>query len=564
MSEHPYGWLSILPPIVAILLAIATRKVVLSLIAGIFVGALVTKHGNVLAALHDTWEIHLWDTLADAGKLRVFSFTILMGAMIGVITQCGGMRGLIQSVSPLANTRRRGQLATWFLGMLIFFDDYANTILLGSTLRPICDRLKISRQKLAFLVDSTAAPVAGLALVSTWVAVEIDYVKSGLSNAGIKDVAAFDVFLASIPYRFYVITAMVMVFLVALLGRDFGPMLHAERKALRGDVDALPGLEEEHARVSAWWNAVLPIVVTLVVVVWLIYKTGADAMGAELADAKMRDIVGNGDSSLALQYGALWGLATASILSVAQRLLNSSQVVEAAMGGARVVLPAIAILWCASTVSKLTGDEAYDGRTSNESYAFQDHRLYTGEFLKLQLAETFQPAESTDASNADKVTGISTAVRLLPTVVFILSAFVAFCTGTSWGTMGILMPMVIPLMHSLLAVDDQMGSEFARNPIFLCAVGGVLAGAIFGDHCSPISDTTVLSSQSSGCDHIAHVWTQMPYALAAAVVSIGLGTLPWVGAFQFAVKLVASCGVGLDTFTVGTPSGINLAANFVS
>ena len=494
MTEHPYGWLSILPPIVAILLAIATRKVVLSLIAGIFVGALVTKHGNLMAAIHDTWEIHLWDTLADPGKLRVFSFTILMGAMIGVITQCGGMRGLIRSVSPLANTRRRGQLATWFLGMLIFFDDYANTILLGSTLRPICDRLKISRQKLAFLVDSTAAPVAGLALVSTWVAVEIDYVKSGLSNAGVKDVAAFDVFLTSIPYRFYVITAMVMVFLVALLGRDFGPMLHAERKALRGDVDAPPGLDEEHARVSGWWNAVLPIVVTLAVVVWLIYKTGADAMGAELVNAKMRDIIGNGDSSLALQYGALWGLAAASILSVAQRLLNSSQVVEAAMGGARVVLPAIAILWCASTVSKLTGDEAYDGRTSNEPYAFQDHRLYTGEFLKLQLAEKFQSAESNQASNTDKVTGISTAVRLLPTVVFVLSAFVAFCTGTSWGTMGILMPMVIPLMYSLLAVDDQMDSEFARNPIFLCAVGGVLAGAIFGDHCSPISDTTVLSS----------------------------------------------------------------------
>ncbi len=205
MVEHPYGWLSILPPIVAIVLAIATRRVVVSLIAGIYVGALVTCGGHPLLAIRDTWETHLWSTLIDPGKLRVFSFTLFMGALIGIITKSGGMQGLIGLVSPWARTRQRGQLATWFLGMLIFFDDYANTILLGSTLKPIADRLKISREKLSYLVDSTAAPVAGLALVSTWVAVEIDYVRSGLENVGVDTGEAFNMFIASIPYRFYIL-----------------------------------------------------------------------------------------------------------------------------------------------------------------------------------------------------------------------------------------------------------------------------------------------------------------------------------------------------------------------
>ncbi len=178
---HPYGILSLLPPVVAIVLAIVTRRAALSLVVGIFFGAMVTTGGNPMTALHDTLEINLWPTLVDEGKMRVFSFTLLMGAMVGIICRSGGMKGLVNCISPLARGRRSGQMTTWALGLLIFFDDYANTILLGNTLRPLCDRLRISREKLAYLVDSTAAPVAGLALVSTWVAVEIDYVKDGLA-----------------------------------------------------------------------------------------------------------------------------------------------------------------------------------------------------------------------------------------------------------------------------------------------------------------------------------------------------------------------------------------------
>jgi Na+/H+ antiporter NhaC len=513
MAEHPFGWLSILPPIVAILLAIVTRRVVVSLIAGIYVGALVTCGWNPWLAIRDTWETHLWSTLIDPGKLRVFSFTLFMGALIGVITQAGGMQGLINLVSPWAKTRRRGQLATWFLGMLIFFDDYANTILLGSTLKPITDRLKISREKLAYLVDSTAAPVAGLALVSTWVAVEIDYVRSGLENVGEETGQAFDMFIASIPYRFYILGALLFVFLVSALNRDFGPMFKAEQKRQQGptgaeidaDVNAADTVKPSH-----WMSAILPILVTLGVVVWLIYKTGAEAFDS-LDGVPLREVLGQSDSTLALQYGSLIGLLVAGGLAMGQGLLSFSGVVEAAMKGARVVIPAIAILWCASTVSRMTSNKSVAGEAST-AFEHQDHRLYTGDHLKAVLSESFSGE------------GEATAVKFLPTVVFVLAAFVAFCTGTSWGTMGILLPMVVTLAHALLTRDGPV--DLGASPIFLSSIGGVLAGAVFGDHCSPLSDTTVLSSQSSGCDHIAHVWTQMPYAMTTAVVSVVAGTLP--------------------------------------
>jgi len=584
--SHPYGWLSLLPPIVAIVLAIATRRIVLSLVLGIFAGALLMAGGNPLVAIYHTWETHLWRTLIDSGKLRVFSFTILMGAMIGVITRSGGMRGLIELVEPYASNRRRGQLATWLMGLLIFFDDYANTILLGSTLRPICDRLKISREKLAYLVDSTAAPVAGLAPLSTWVAVEIDYIADGLGALpNSEGLSAFGLFLSSIPYRFYIITALLLVPITAWLGRDLGAMAKAERRAMDGELpeDATQGEESSvEPPKSSWYNAVLPIALTLGLVMYFIYATGsagasssaakavtaatkaiaAESDGVEfsqfensvtalneasasrsvsataaaiqsLADSVatatpldrvavlerfdsrlgMKDIVGEADSSLALQYGALAGLALACVLPLFSSQFGADELVKAAMSGARVVLPAVAILWTASAMSNMTRDSSVDGEDTKTAYEFKDHRLYTADYITSVLS-----------GDSDAGTAASISASSLPTIVFVLAAVVAFCTGTSWGTMGILVPMVVQTAHALLSQD---GSAVASNdPILLSSIGGVLAGAVFGDHCSPISDTTVLSSQSSGCDHLAHVWTQMPYALLAGTVSILLGTLP--------------------------------------
>ncbi len=227
--DHPYGWLSLLPPLIAIVLAIITRKAIVALLIGVFSGALITAGGNPLRAIWETCEVQLWPTLIDPGKMRVFAFTLLMGALVGIISRSGGMQGLVNVLSRFARGRRSGQLTTWLLGLIVFFDDYTNTILLGSTLRGLFDRLKISREKLAYLVDSTAAPVASLALLSTWIAVELDYIGDGLADTGDSELKAIELFIASIPYRFYAVMALLFVPMIALTGRDFGPMLKAER-----------------------------------------------------------------------------------------------------------------------------------------------------------------------------------------------------------------------------------------------------------------------------------------------------------------------------------------------
>ncbi|QDT13860.1 Na+/H+ antiporter NhaC family protein [Planctomycetes bacterium K23_9] len=521
MNDHPFEALSLLPPIIAIVLAILTRRAVLSLLLGIFVGALVTNRWQAVHAAYDFFEVHLWPTLTDPGKLRVFAFTLLMGAMVGVISRSGGMHGLIEKISPFARTRRGGQLTTWLLGWVIFFDDYANTILLGSTLRPLADRLRISREKLAYLVDSTAAPIAGLALLSTWVAVEIDYIGDGLEQVdGGAGVNAMSLFVDSIPYRFYVLGALLFVPIVALMGREFGPMLRAEQMSAQGqrsagtlDDDVAEGdkIDPDKAR---WYNAAIPIGVTLAIVMWLLYTTGKQSLGADLAagDLGLRDILGAADSSLSLQYGALAGLVTAGLLCMTQRILDFPGVITAAGKGARVVLPALAILWCASALSRLTGNKSVDGQQSAEAFDFDDHRLYTGDYL----AALIMPTDVEDPQE-------SVTIKLLPTMIFVLAGVLAFSTGTSFGTMGILMPMVIGFIGPVVS---STGEFDAAHPILLAAVASVLAGAVFGDHCSPISDTTILSSQACACDHMAHVVTQMPYAVSVGTVAIVFGTLP--------------------------------------
>lgn len=525
MEAHPYGWLSLLPPLVAIALAVVTRKATFSLLVGILCGALITSDWQIFQALYDTCEIHLWSTFIKPGKLRVFAFTLLMGAMIGVICRCGGMQGLIQLLSPFAKNRRGGQLITWLLGLLIFFDDYANTILLGNTLRPLCDRLKISREKLAYLVDSTAAPVAGLSLLSTWVAVEIEYVQEGIETLGdATSWKAIDLFVGSIPYRFYILASLMLVPMVAIMNRDFGPMWRAERRRQQPDFkadDIASKMDDFVDDVPArWYNAVVPIMVTLGVVMWLLYSTGKQNLvaAAGTEPQTLRNILGAAESSLALQYGALAGLLLSLFMAQTQRLVPWPDLMEAASKGAQVVLPAIAILWCASALSQMTGSRSVEGVQSSQPYEFKDHRLYTGDYLADMIVSP--PSEGDEGQG----TTSEMTMKLMPTIVFLLAAVLSFSTGTSFGTMGLLLPMVITLSHVLLSVGGEEASAY--SPLLLASIGSVLAGAVFGDHCSPISDTTILSSQACACDHVSHVLTQMPYAILTGVVSIFLGTLP--------------------------------------
>ncbi len=499
-----YGWWSLLPPIVAIGLAIATRRVVASLLLGSAVGTLILKdwsaNWNPFTAVEDLLETHLWTSLCAEDHIRVFAFTACMGAMIGVIHHMGGMHGVVRSLTPLARSRRGGQLLTWVLGLLIFIDDYANTLLLGNTMRPLTDRLQISREKLAYLVDSTAAPVAGLAVISTWVAGEIGYIEAGFQGLDLPppSVDGFEVFVATIPYRFYVLWALLFVPLIALWGRDFGPMLEAERRVLRagGRVSSTARVEATDRREDVpqrWYNAVVPILVTLGVTVWLLLITGSHEVAPEALEnftwRSLIEVFGKGNSYLSLLYGSLAGLFAAMLLAWWQGIMTFAQSRVAAFDGAKLVLPALIILWLAWALSGITNKE----------------NLGTGEFLGTLLQQSLH-------------------VRWMPTIVFVLSSFVAFSTGTSWGTMGILMPIVVGATFSML--QQQVGSSDPHATILTASIGSVLAGAIFGDHCSPISDTTVLSSQASGCNHVAHVWTQLPYALVVAVVSILFGTLP--------------------------------------
>ena len=494
-TEHAYGILSLLPPAVAIVLAMLTRRVVLSLLLGIVMGALVISSGRLDQATVLVFEGFLWPAFTDDSHLRVFAFTSLMGAMVGVMARSGSMQAIVQMLIPVARTRRRGQCVTWLAGLIIFFDDYANTLLVGATFRPLAERLKISREKLAYLVDSTAAPVAGLAILSTWVAAEIGYIELGLQDLEFAENpgGGFRMLIASIPYRFYAINALAFVVMVAATGRDFGPMLQAElRRSRAPDSGALQGTEDERLKTKrhAWLFAVLPIVFLFVVVLFVLFATGSQAAQQVAPDSSswFEKFVG-GDSYTALMYGSLVGLMTAMLLARGGAGLRWPVIVRSAAKGVRQMLPALVILWFAWALSRMTGAE----------------HLATGDYLGARMAEKIAP-------------------NLLPTMAFLLASVAAFATGTSWGTMALMIPLSLQTAHEIIRIDQ--GGVLADDPILLATLGSVLGGAIFGDHCSPISDTTVLASQASGCNHIAHVRTQMPYALLVAAIAVLSGTLP--------------------------------------
>lgn len=517
------GILAILPALLAIGLAIATREVLLSLFAGVWLGATVVAGYNPLAGFFSSLDTYLVGALAEPDNAKIILFTLTLSGMVGLMARSGGTRGLAQVFARRARTVRSGQVSTSLLGLVIFFDDYANTLLVGNTLRPLTDRLRISREKLAYIVDSTAAPVAGLAIISTWVGFEVGVIQKALDLIEPVDGTAFGIFIETIPYRFYSVLAIVFVLYVAWMGRDFGPMLRAERRASRDgkvlsdtavplldravtDLEAAPGVR------PLWGNAALPIVVVILTTLAGIYWTGAPALerlgeGATWLE-KVRAVVEGGDPFKVLFWAAAAGSLVAAVLAMGTRSLDLRETIASWMTGVRAMILAIAILILAWSI----GNVCQDLQTG----------AYVGELTRGWLG----PA-------------------LLPGVIFLAGAGISFATGTSYGTMSILMPIAVPLAANIQGAD---------RPLLLASIGSVLAGAIFGDHCSPISDTTVLSSVASASDHIDHVRTQAPYAVVVAAASlilgcapVGLGLSPWIG-------LALGCG-GLFLFLrlVGRP-----------
>jgi Na+/H+ antiporter NhaC len=496
--------LSLLPPALAIALALLLREVVVSLLAGVWLGAIVLAGFDPIAGTGQLLGTFVVPALADADHAAIVVFTLLLGGMVGVISRNGGTQGVVDLVSPLARTPRRGKLVTAAAGMAVFFDDYANCLIVGSSMRPITDRLRVSREKLAYLVDSTAAPVAAIVPVSTWVGYEIGLIADGLRIAAEQQAAnpalaaelaganPFTVFMATIPYRFYPLLALVFVFLTSFMNRDFGPMARAEARAARSEGLHRPGatlasdfstgsLHAKEGAPSPWWNAALPILTVLAVVVAGLYGTGRASAGP---GASLMDVFGAADPFATLIWGAFAGCLVAVLLSVGQRILRLGETMEALLAGFKAMVLALIILVLAWSLGAVT------------------EAMGTAEYLASALEG-------------------NVSLGLLPALVFVVAAGMSFATGTSWGTMAILIPLVIPLTAALGGgAGFDSGSHYT---LLLGTISSVLAGAIFGDHCSPISDTTILSSTASACDHVDHVRTQLPYALLVAAVGLVLG-----------------------------------------
>jgi Na+/H+ antiporter NhaC len=406
-----------------------------------------------------------------------------------------------------AKTAVDGQVAVWLMGLMIFFDDYSNTLVVGNTARPITDHLKISREKLAYIVDSTAAPVVCIALITTWIGYEVGLIGDAIKGIPeLADEQAYAVFLHSIPYSFYPILAVLFVLAVSWTGLDFGPMYKAELRARRGQVEPvasqdLPAIQGEDLAPKPniplrAANAFIPLAVLIFSLMASLYVTGEGET--------ITEIIGSADAYKAMMWASFAGAITAGIMTVAQGILSAHETVDAWYGGVRAMLFAMIVLILAWSLSDVTA------------------MLNTAGYLVTILADTLP-------------------VWMVPAAVFVLSAITAFTTGTSWGTMGILMPLVVPLTWAVMSVNGMTSA--ADMHLLYSAVACNLAGAVWGDHCSPISDTTVLSSMASGCDHIEHVRTQMPYAVLVGVVGLLFGTLP--GAFGFPAWMSIITGIAV-------------------
>jgi Na+/H+ antiporter NhaC len=540
--SRPYapGWFSLAPPVVAILLALLFKEVITALLAGVWLGALAVAGYNPLSAAWRTIDLYAVPALGDmdGGHTQIVVFSLLLGGLVGIVSRNGGTQGIVNAVSPYASTSRRGKVATWLAGLAIFFDDYANTLIVGNTMRPITDRLKISREKLAYIVDSTAAPVAALFPISTWVGYEISLIGDGMSIAAqqpgvdpalvesLTSISPFAVFITTIPYRFYALLALAFVLLTSVMNRDFGPMAKAEKRAASGGGLHRPGAQlpvdlsepqvtpPEGVR-PRWYNAAIPIITVILVVLGGLYTDGRASVGA---DASLMDVFGAADPFVTLLWGSMAGCIVGIALSVMQRILSVKEALSAWVAGMKGMFLAMVILTLAWSLGQVTED------------------LGTAQYVAQVLND-------------------SVPLQAIPVLVFLTSAAMAFATGTSWATMAIMIPLVIPLTVSLGGAEGFGTGEYS---ILLGAISSALAGAIFGDHCSPISDTTVLSSTAAACDHLDHVRTQMPYALVVALVSMVVGDVGTAMGLPVWVALLGSIAIlaaGLKWFGTSIPEG---------
>ena len=502
-----FGALSLLPPFAAIALCLITREVIPSLFVGSWIAGTMVCGWNPIYGFGKAIE-EIWNALGDPWGARIVMTCIVMSSMVGIMQAGGGVRSAIKALSRKVKSSRSAQFFTALAGVVIFFEDYVTAAVVGTTMRPISDSYRVSKEKLSYLVDSTAAPVAAIAGVSSWVAYMVGQIGKQFTELGITS-SYYNTYLQSVPFVFYNLLALLLVALVVASGRDFGPMLNAERRAretgkiLRDGAMPLtsaaadPDLEPAESAPDRVLNFVLPVLFLVVFIVGMLLVTGG------YPKVGLSEAMANSDSSRSLIYGSYASAVMTLLLFWVQRAASLSRLFRGFLKGGQSVFVGSMILiyaWGISSSIKSVGTAAYLVNV-------------TKDFLT--------PA-------------------WIPLLTFLTGMVVSFCTGTSYGTMGILMPLVVPLLAKVSAAEglDMM-------TYMLPTVGAVFAGAVFGDHCSPISDTTIMSSMFCGADHVDHVRTQMPYALLA-----GLGAVAAYSAIAFGQNQPVSFAIGAAVVVV--------------
>ncbi|HMQ08238.1 MAG TPA: Na+/H+ antiporter NhaC family protein [Saprospiraceae bacterium] len=544
-------WLSLLPPFVAIILALLFKEVLISLFAGIWTGAFIAgglRFESFLYYFESFFTVvthYILNALTHADHISIIVFTLLIGGMVAIISKNGGMAGVVHSLSKYAKSKRSSAFITWLLGIAIFFDDYANTLIVGNTMRPVTDRFKISREKLAYIVDSTAAPVAAIAFITTWIGAELGYIADGIDTLGLQ-ATPYALFLESLKYSYYPILTLFFVALIIISKKDYGAMYIAEERAsTTGNVSGTIGSEEGHIKLEdlspvkgapiRWLHAVLPVLTVILVTIIGLVQTGMESAYTSIVEgtieigqswsavwqnlylitpsdqpgffSKLGFIIGESNSFVALLWASMSGVLVAIILTLKNRIMNLFDTMHWLIAGFKTMIPALLIL------------------TLAWSLAITTKELHTAEYLSKILSGNLHPFA-------------------IPALVFVLSALIAFSTGSSWSTMAILYPIAIPIAY---AVCQSAGfdHEMTMN-VILNVIATVLAASVLGDHCSPISDTTILSSLASDCNHIDHVRTQLPYALTVGAASLAcLMVATWIGGSWWMNILILLAGMGV-------------------
>ncbi|MEY8325686.1 Na+/H+ antiporter NhaC family protein [Lachnospiraceae bacterium 54-11] len=476
-SMYATFW-ALVPPVVAIVLALITKEVYSSLFVGILVGGLFVSGFSFEGTITHIFNNGFAAVLSDSYNVGILIFLVVLGAMVSLMNRAGGSAAFGHFAKEKIKSRAGAQLATVALGVLIFIDDYFNCLTVGSVMKPVTDEHKISRAKLAYLIDATAAPVCIIAPISSWAAAVSGFVEG-------ED--GFSIFIRAIPYNYYALLTIVMMIAIILLNINYGPMRTHEANALKGDLftSGKAAASNEKIPVNSKGKVidlVIPIITLIVCCVIGMIYTGGFFEGEGFVAA-----FSNSDASVGLALGSICAMLITIIIYLIRRVLSFKECMECLPDGFKAMVPAILILTFAWTLKAMTDS------------------LGAAKFVAAAMEQS-----------------AGALMNFLPAIIFLVGCFLAFSTGTSWGTFGILIPIVVAVFAN-------------SNPqLMIISISACMAGAVCGDHCSPISDTTIMASAGAQCDHVNHVSTQLPYALTAAAVSFltylvaGFAQNPWV------------------------------------